>query len=70
MADLAPALIEEYWEYLAECQSQSNMDDFQIAAHRSQWTDADVIHWVQDYHDTREERNTLFTNQEPVDDDD
>ena len=69
MTDLSPALIQEYWEYLAECQSQSNWDDFQIAAHRSEWSDADVIDWVHSYHDTAEERNTLFTNQEPVDDD-
>jgi len=70
MAELSPALIEEYWEYLAECQSQSNMDDAEIAAHRAEWTEADVVRWVQDYHDTPEERNTLFTNQERVDDED
>lgn len=68
MSELSPALIAEYWEYLAECQSQSNYDDDEIAAHRAGWTEADIVRWVHDYHDTVEERNTLFTNQEPVDD--
>ena len=68
MADLSPALIAEYWEYLAECMSQSNCDDDQIAATRAEWGDAGVIRWVQMYHDTVEERNALFTNKEVEED--